>query len=312
MRIAITGTGGFIGGTLARALAAEGHTVVSISRLTGFDWERPDRKALRRVLSGCDRLIHCAARVHVRGAASREREAFVRANVDLTRQLAQEAVAAGIERLIYCSSIAVHGLAASPAPLGVHTPIAPADAYGASKWLAEKALAEAMRGQKTHGIILRPPLVYGPEAPGNMARLARAIARGWPLPLAAASTNRRSLCAIETLLSVVRWALEDPRALTPNDSPAVWYPCDPQPIATRAIIEALAQGLGVRARLLSVPPAVLHATLRALGQARLAEQLLGDLVIDSQPLERAGCRLAIDTEAALQALGTALRLTRAR
>ncbi|MFN3628920.1 MAG: NAD-dependent epimerase/dehydratase family protein [Casimicrobiaceae bacterium] len=311
MRIAITGTGGYVGGALARALGREGHELIALSRATGIDWQALDRAELVVRLRGAAALIHCAARVHVRGAAAQDQAAFDAANVEVSRLLAQAAAEAGVGRFILLSSIAVHGLSASGALIDASTPVAPRDAYGRSKWRAEQAVAGIARATGLAVVILRPPLIYGPGAPGNMARLAQAIARGWPLPLAAARTNRRSLCAIDTLIEVIRWALADPRAVAPASSqaahPAVWYPADPLAIATRRLIEALARGLGRRPRLLALPAGVLRTLARVSGQRRLFDQLLGDLEIDPRPLERAGCRLATDTEAALEAMGKALR-----
>ena len=77
-RIAITGATGFVGGHLARRLEAEGHTVVALSRRSGFDLTDPDPATLEQALAGCDALVHCAGinreigsqtydAVHVRG-----------------------------------------------------------------------------------------------------------------------------------------------------------------------------------------------------------------------------------------------------
>lgn len=314
MRIAITGTGGYVGGALARALGTEGHEIVALSRATGIDWQGLDRDELTGRLRSAAALIHCAARVHVRGAAANDRAAFDAANVELTRVLAQAAAAAGVGRFVLLSTIAVHGLSASHSPIDVTTPIAPRGAYGQSKWQAEQALAEIARATGLAAVILRPPVIFGPRAPGNGARLAQAIARGWPLPLGAVRANRRSLCAIDTLAQVVGWALRDDRALGPADAahPAVWYPADPLPISTRRLIEALARGLGRRPRLITLPVGLVSTLAQAAGQWQLAEQLLGDLEVDPRPLERAGCRVNTDTEAALEAMGAALRAVRER
>ena len=309
MRIAITGTGGYVGGALARALGTEGHEIIALSRATGIDWQALDRDELTGRLRGAAALIHCAARVHVRGAKASDPTAFEAANVEVTRVLARAAAAADVGRFILLSTIAVHGLSASHSPIDVTTPIAPRDAYGGSKWQAEQALAEIARATGLAAVILRPPVIIGPGAPGNGARLAQAIARGWPLPLGAVRANRRSLCAISTLCDVVRWAITDRRALGPGatHAPAVWYPADPLPISTRRLIETLARGLGRRPRLVTLPVGLLSTLARAGGQSQLADQLLGDLEIDPRPLERAGCRVNTDTEAALEAMGVALR-----
>jgi len=309
VRILVTGSGGAIGRHLARQLEALGHAVVELSRSTGIDWHDADglARALGPAVAGCDAVVHCAARVHRRGREAMNEAAFHAANVVLTRQLAEAAVAAGVRRFVHLSTIAVHGLAHADHLIGRSTPVAPRDPYGRSKWLGEQMLIKAAESAQ-HGmevVILRPPVVYGADVAGNIARLARALAHRWPLPLGALTTNRRSLCAIDGLVEAIVWALADARAVD-DAGLGIWYPCDPLPVSTRRLAVALARGLGVRARLPAWPPRLMMAIARPLAISRLVEQLAGDLEIDPRPLEQAGFKSRIDSETALEAVGAAL------
>lgn len=124
-------------------------------------------------------------------------------------------------------------------------------------------------------VIIRPPLVYGPDAPGNIGALQHAIRRGIPLPLGRATNNRRSLVHVETLARLIVAAIGHRTAPS-----APLLVADPQPLSTRALVQRLADAQGLSARLLPIPVGALRAALRATGRATMAEQLLGDLVVD--------------------------------
>src|SRR5690606_17291742 len=126
-------------------------------------------------LAGVEAVVHCAARVHV----LQENEAdplaaFRRVNVAATHRLAVEALAAGVGRFIFLSSVGA---------LTAETDPVRASPYQRSKLEAEQALREATADSAMLVVMLRPPLIYGPGAPGNFARLARLVAAGRPLPL---------------------------------------------------------------------------------------------------------------------------------
>ncbi len=113
----VTGGSGFIGSHVARALLERGDrvrvTVRARSRLDnleGLDVERAqcdllDRRQVRRVLKGVDRLFHCAGLTSLRADA----DAHFRVNVQGTRILLEEALAAGTQRVVHTSSFAAVG-----------------------------------------------------------------------------------------------------------------------------------------------------------------------------------------------------------
>lgn len=118
----VTGASGLVGSHVARALVERGDRVRVTARegsppdnLAGLDAEQVrcdvlDRRSLRRALRGVDRLFHVAGLTSLR--ASRER--LVEANVVATRVVMEEALRAGVERVVHTSSVAAVG----PAPRG--------------------------------------------------------------------------------------------------------------------------------------------------------------------------------------------------
>jgi len=123
-------------------------------------------------------------------------------------------------------------------------------------------------------VILRPTLVYGPGNPGNLDRLMRLIRTGLPLPLAAVR-NRRSFLNVGHLAEIIGRAAQLPEAAGKTVLLA-----DGNDLSTPDLIRALAEGMGARARLFSVPPSLLLLGGRMLGRSRDVERLLGSLQVD--------------------------------
>src|SRR5690606_39113362 len=129
-----------------------------------------DRIAIREAVRGAMAVIHLAARVHV--MRDRERDplaAFRAVNVDGTRILLQESIAAGVDRFVFTSSVKAMGEANEMA-WTEETPPRPVDPYGVSKLEAEAVVRQTAADAGLHAPILRFPLGYGPGMKGNMLR----------------------------------------------------------------------------------------------------------------------------------------------
>jgi nucleoside-diphosphate-sugar epimerase len=162
-RVLITGANGFVGHALCSDLAERGNRVVAaVRRPSGLTGERvigdigPDAD-WQSVLSGCDAVVHLAARVHVmRDTAVDPLAEFRRVNTDGTLNLARQAVAAGIRRLVYVSTIKVNGEGRDAPYSELDAPDA-RDAYARSKWEAEQGLSELAARTGLEVVILRHP-----------------------------------------------------------------------------------------------------------------------------------------------------------
>ena len=308
-RVLVTGASGFVGRAVVAALRARGISVVAAGRsaptvsadATVTVGDYASRTDWRAALTGVDAVVHLAARTHTAdlrdaGAA----RAFIETNVGGTVQLATQAMAAGVRRFVFMSSIKVNGEARLGPPAGVPryagnaTP-APRDHYGRSKWQAEQRLLALADSGALALTILRPPLIYGPHQRGNLRWLLDWIARGRPLPFASV-VNARSLIYVHNLADAVVAALagEPPcsRIFTLADVD----------IATPDLVRALADALGVRARVWPCPPSLLVAAAQLVRRADLAERLLGSLLVDSTAAHRElGWQPRVDFTAAVAA-----------
>lgn len=284
MKALVTGATGFIGNALCKHLSAHGHQVIRAVRrdatLSGdilfsqidgaTDWAE--------ALTGCDVVVHLAARVHVMDDTVQDPLALYRAiNTEATLNLARQAAQAGVKRFVYVSSIKVNG-EGRDTPYRETDAAAPEDAYAISKWEAERGLARIAADTALEVVILRPPLVYGPGVKANFQQLLRMVERGWPLPLGVIR-NRRSLLYLGNFVDAIRVCIEHPAA-----AGQTFLLDDGQAVSTPELIRALSHAMGRPARLLAVPVTVLELAGTLLGKRAAVARLMGSLYVDSSAI----------------------------
>ena len=281
MRVAVTGANGFLGGAVCERLVEDGHDVRSIVRRAGSSPAGTDEFLIDDIcdttswpeaLSRQDALVHLAAHAHMRNAPETAIDQFRRVNTEATLRLAAAAARCGIQKLVFMSSIAAHGATTDSAPVTLDQPSEPRTPYGKSKLEAEEGL-RGLASPTMSVACMRVPLVYGPQAPGNFARLLSLVEKRIPLPLGSVR-NRRTL--------ISQWNLAD--ALTYELSSAssefrLVQVADSEPISTPDLIRAIARGLGTRARLFPVPPSLLRWLGRVAKRSDEVDRLAGSLEV---------------------------------
>jgi dihydroflavonol-4-reductase len=171
----LTGATGFVGAAVARALLTAGHRLRVLVRrgsdrrnLAGLDVEPvegdlADPPSLLPAVAGCRHVVHVAADYRLWVP---DPDAMLRANVAGTEALMRAALAAGVERVVHCSSVAALGLTADGSPADETTPVA-ADAivgvYKLSKYRAEQSVLRMVREDGLPAVIVNPATPIGPR-----------------------------------------------------------------------------------------------------------------------------------------------------
>ncbi|MCL2015081.1 MAG: NAD-dependent epimerase/dehydratase family protein [Defluviitaleaceae bacterium] len=170
-----------------------------------------------------DVILHTAALVHRRETAQNSEE-YYKVNRDLTYELAKQAKLSGVRHFVFLSTISVYGL--TTGIINKKTPLSPKTHYGKSKLAAENLLL-GLADETFKVAILRPPMVYGENCPGNYAKLRQLVKI---MPFFPDYPNQRSVVHISTLCEFIHKTMQ---------KSGVFFPQDRQPLSTRQMAEQI-------------------------------------------------------------------------
>lgn len=279
MRVLVTGANGFVGRAFSTFLHAQlGYQVIGLLREPAdlgyptVQWPSfSNDKELEGVVTGADVIVHCAASAHRPGIPECIHQEV---NVDLTISLARAAVHSGCRRFVFVSTIGVLGSSTTEIPFSENTSPSPNGAYAQTKLLAEQELQKLAGETGLEVVVVRPPLVYGPGAPGNFGALVHWISRGRPLPFGCVTTNRRSYIAIDNLVSFLMLSLEHPLA-----TGQTFLVSDGEDISTAELVRCVAAGLEKQPCLYPVPVSWMWRVAYLVRREDMATRLLSNLQI---------------------------------
>jgi nucleoside-diphosphate-sugar epimerase len=262
-KVAVIGGSGFIGSHLTSAIKTTGRSVVAFSRrgnaVNCVPADYADIDALARALEGVNSIAHVAGLAHVSSKSLLDAEsAYYSANVHAAVNVAKAAVLAGVERFILLSSAGVFGSHSPPEGFNDSSAPQPYDLYTKSKLEAEHRVQEIV-SSRMELVILRPPMVYGPNAPGSFRGLHLWVEKGLPLPFGSIFA-RRSFVGIRNLCSAFI-AAETSRST--QDLPMIV--ADRESVSVAEFARAIARANGRRATVLPVPRWALKYGLTVLG-----------------------------------------------
>ena len=252
-RALVTGCSGFVGRVLCSQLRARGCRVLGLARReTHGPWDEllvhdlADDAPPAGRLAVIDTVFHLAAHAHAEDSPDGDDTPYRRINVEGTRHLLGAAAEAGVDRIVYASSVKAMGeggatrLDESVAP-------APDSAYGRTKLIAEREVLAFGAARGAHASVVRFPLLYGPGVKGNLARLVAAIDAGRFPPLPAVA-NRRSMLHVEDAAGALLACAEKPAA-----AGRVFIVTDGVDYSSRDIIDSVRAALGRRAPRYTLP-----------------------------------------------------------
>lgn len=290
-RVLVTGASGYIGRAVCAELLLRGFLVRAALRKTEAEFPEceqiivptlDERTDWSSALNEVDVVIHLAARAHI--MTERRKDAlgeFRRVNTAAAIQLARAIVAAGVKRLVFISSIGVNGNSTElNKQFSEQDAPHPCSPYAQSKWEAEQALLRISGETGLEVVNVRPPLVYGPNAPGNFSEMMRVLKSGIPLPLASVC-NLRSLIYLGNLVDALLLCATHPAA-----AGKTFLVSDGEDISTPELLRQLGAGMGCPARLLPCAPMLLNLGGRLTGKSAQVERLLSSLQIDSARIRR--------------------------
>jgi UDP-glucose 4-epimerase len=208
---------------------------------------------------------------------------FDQINRIATQRLANAAKSIGVERFMYISSVRAQTGASAMRTVRESDDPSPTNQYGREKLAAERAI-QAVGVPFT---IFRPIVIYGPRPKGNMRIVVRLARSPLPLPV---FNNRRSLLAVDNLISAIVFALNNP------DSIGETYPvADSKPMTMSEIFTILRTIQGRRLKSVHIPHALIRLALMLIGRTDLWSRFGGELIVDTGKLEAAGWRPAVET-----------------
>lgn len=249
MRVVVTGSTGYAGGYLARALASDGHAVIAPVRDVSSAPDEAGIEPLECDLTGdlaelpatYDAVVHAAAHAPPRADSPKMHTLH---NICATHNLIRHAQQRRGRRFVLLSSISVYGVVTEPR-LDERTPVRDPGSYGVSKRMCELLLEE--QAERLTGIALRLPGLLGPRAPNNgvwLARVREAIANGAPFAIYSAESPFNNAVHLADLAGFVkRWlAFDDATGFE-----VLALACrDPAPL--REVVHVLADALNAKAR----------------------------------------------------------------
>ncbi len=290
MKIAVTGASGFIGKSFTAFLEASSINYIALDRLSTSHFTMPpvhnhfyvdysDVDSLKQKLVGCDCVVHLAGRAHKSLGSNQQHDIqqFRCANVDCLMNVLAASQSAGVRRIVSVSSIGVLGDHTNGTPFSDFSSPSPSQLYAKSKLEAEIVLKSCVSiGSSLEWVILRPPLIYGPNCPGNMEKLIRVVNFLPFIPFGNVA-SKKSFISISNFIDILYLCLTSSKVAYETFAVS---DCDD--ITVREMFSCLLDGLNrSRARLIPFPVFILKILCSLFGFSSDWRQVSSELIVDS-------------------------------
>lgn len=212
-----------------------------------------------------DIVLHCAALVHQKIEHSYKE--YYKINVEYPVSLAKLAKQNGVRQFVFISTIAVYG--EDKEKLDENTTLNPISSYGKSKLEAEKQLLE-LNDDSFIVSIIRPPMVYGKNAPGNIDSLVKLVKKLPIIPLGRIK-NKRSFVSIRNLCNMINEVIIQQKS-------GIFLASDDESISTSKLIELISKNLEKKVYLFKIP---FFESLLKILKPSFHKRLYGSLEVDN-------------------------------
>ena len=255
--ILITGSNGYVGSHLAAALKQSGYEVSRLN-VKNTLWQTQSFEQY-------DVIIHTAALVHNNDVKAQFAD-YLRVNMHLTYNLALKAKTSGVKHFVFMSTMAVYGKNSKIGEIieiTDPTNIKPVSYYGISKAKAEAKIRE-LADDKFKVAVIRPPMIYGKDAPGNFAKLIKVAKL---LPIFPNLNNSRSALYIKHLEQFIDGIIK-------YKMTGIYHPKDKFDFNTTKVITEIRKNNNKNTALLPVP----KATYPIFNNINVIAKMYGNLV----------------------------------
>ena len=281
-KILITGGNGFVGQNLITFLKSDYNLCTTVkpnrnscAKIQTHKMNIDANSDWSNILVSVDCVIHAAAAVHLKDKNRKKSTSKIfEVNTEGTLKLAKQAAETGVKRFIFISTIGVIGNA-NETPFTESDPPRPCGAYAQSKWLAEEGLWKISQKTEMEVVIIRPPMVYGRNAPGNFAKLIKVLNIIRILPFASIN-NQRTFLHIDNLVSLIHVCTWHHKAAN-----QLFLAGDSEDLSTPAFLKLTASALEKKCVMVRFPESLMRSALALTGQKKLAQRLFDSLRIDT-------------------------------
>jgi nucleoside-diphosphate-sugar epimerase len=288
-KILVTGATGFIGSNLILNLNNAGYVVNGSVRNKCKNHDNFNEFVIGNIdinslwgeaLHGVHTVIHTASRAHIiNESVNNPISVFRSINSEGTLNLAKQAQFAGVKRFIYLSSIGVNGSHTSGKFTEFDEPN-PKEDYALSKYEAEQGLLEIAEEMKMEIVIIRPPLVYGPNAPGNFGSIINWASKKILLPLPLGNVcNRRSFVALDNLIDFIILCIDHPSAAN-----EIFLISDGDDVSTTELLRRVATSFEKKSNLFPIPVNIMIFLAKLIGRGDVSNRLFSSLLIDNSKI----------------------------
>jgi GlcNAc-P-P-Und epimerase len=207
MTILLTGASGFLGKVLNETISTT-HTMLTLGRSIYNDIVCDLSKSSPNVDRDIDVIIHAAGKAHVYPQTVAEKQAFYDVNVAGTEHLLAALAYKQIKKFVFISSVSVYGLEKGEM-INEDAALLGSTPYAKSKIQAEDLVISWCNQKKIPYLILRLPLVVGPNPLGNLAKMVKAIQHGFYVRIAKGNAKKSMVLASDVADLILHW-IESP------------------------------------------------------------------------------------------------------